>query len=90
MIGADGTLKTSLRQAFADILPPEVVARPKHGFNVPIDHWLKNEWSDLVDEAFAPGSALHRSGIVGAGRRPRRRAPCWPTPAGSTATRFFA
>jgi asparagine synthase (glutamine-hydrolysing) len=66
-VAADGTLKTVLRKAFADILPPEVVARPKHGFNVPIDHWLKGEWSDLVDETFAPGSALHRSGIAAPG-----------------------
>jgi asparagine synthase (glutamine-hydrolysing) len=64
LVAADGTLKTVLRQAFADILPPEVVARPKHGFNVPIDHWLRGEWSDLVDETFAPGSALHRSGMA--------------------------
>jgi asparagine synthase (glutamine-hydrolysing) len=67
MVAADGTLKTVLRQAFADILPPEVVARPKHGFNVPIDHWLKSEWADLVDETFAPGSALHRTGIASPG-----------------------
>jgi asparagine synthase (glutamine-hydrolysing) len=73
MIAADGTLKTVLRKAFADILPLEVVARPKHGFNVPIDHWLKGEWADLVDETFAPGSALHRSGIAspGAGQAAR-------------------
>lgn len=64
MVGPDGTLKAVLRQAFADVLPPEVVTRPKHGFNVPIDHWLKNEWADLVDETFAPSSALHRSGIA--------------------------
>jgi asparagine synthase (glutamine-hydrolysing) len=64
LVAADGTLKTVLRQAFADILAPEVVARPKHGFNVPIDHWLRGEWSDLVDETFASGSALCRSGMV--------------------------
>ena len=64
LVDADGTLKTSLRRAFADVLPADVVRRPKHGFNVPIDHWLKNEWSDLMDEAFEPGSALQRSGIV--------------------------
>jgi len=64
LVAASGTLKTVLRKAFADILPPEVVARPKHGFNVPIDHWLKGEWADLVDETFAPGSALHRTGIA--------------------------
>jgi asparagine synthase (glutamine-hydrolysing) len=42
-IAQDGTLKTVLRRAFADVLPPDVIARPKHGFNVPIDHWLKDE-----------------------------------------------
>ena len=63
-IGPDGTLKTVLRRAFSDVLPPEVVARPKHGFNVPIDHWLKDEWADLVDETFSSGSALCRSGIA--------------------------
>ena len=66
-VAADGTLKTVLRQAFADVLPPEVVSRPKHGFNVPIDHWLKHDWADLVDETFAPGSALLQSGIASSG-----------------------
>jgi asparagine synthase (glutamine-hydrolysing) len=67
MVAPCGTLKTALRQAFNDILAPDVIARPKHGFNVPIDHWLKGEWADLVDETFAPGSALHRSGIASPG-----------------------
>ncbi len=67
MVAPDGTLKTVLRQAFADRLPAEVVARPKHGFNVPIDHWLKHEWSDLVDETFSPNSALSASGIAAPG-----------------------
>lgn len=64
MIGSDGTLKAVLRKAFADVLPREVVERPKHGFNVPIDHWLRGEWADLVTETFAPSSALSRSGMI--------------------------
>jgi asparagine synthase (glutamine-hydrolysing) len=67
LVTSDGELKATLRRAFVDILPPEVVARPKHGFNVPIDHWLRGEWSDLVDETFAPGAALYRSGIAAPG-----------------------
>lgn len=59
-----GVLKWALRRAFAPLLPDEVVQRPKHGFNVPIDHWLKGQWSDLVEEAFSPGSALGRSGLI--------------------------
>lgn len=61
------TLKWALRQAFADILPQSIVARPKHGFNVPIDHWLKSEWKDLMDETFSDSSALRRCGLVDAG-----------------------
>ncbi|MBU1985171.1 asparagine synthase (glutamine-hydrolyzing) [bacterium] len=60
----DGTLKWTLRQAFRDILPPAVTNRPKHGFNVPIDHWLKGRWSDLVRETFAPSSPLSRLGLI--------------------------
>lgn len=60
------SLKWALRQAYADILPADIIERPKHGFNVPIDHWLKGEWHDLLEEAFAPGSALHREGMLAA------------------------
>lgn len=58
------SLKWALRQAYADILPADLVARPKHGFNVPIDHWLKAEWHDMLEETFAPGSALHKHGML--------------------------
>ncbi len=58
------TLKWALRRAFTDLLPQEVVERPKHGFNVPIDHWLKGRWAGLLSEAFAPSSALSRLGLI--------------------------
>lgn len=57
-------LKWALRRAFEDILPSDIISRPKHGFNVPIDHWLRTEWADMVDETFEEGSALRRAGIV--------------------------
>lgn len=61
----EGTLKWALREAFGDIVGPAVTARPKHGFNVPIDHWLKGGWNDLVQETFSPASKLSRAGIIG-------------------------
>lgn len=64
MVGPDGTLKHVLRKAFSDILSPDVIARPKHGFNVPIDHWLKHDWSDLVEDTFRQDSALNRQGLL--------------------------
>ncbi|MDR7306053.1 asparagine synthase (glutamine-hydrolyzing) [Rhodoferax saidenbachensis] len=66
MVSKTGVLKWALRQAFSDVLPAHVLARPKHGFNVPIDHWLRNDWAHLVDETFAEGSALRKHGFVGA------------------------
>ncbi len=59
-----GTLKWALRQAFSDVLPAEVSQRPKHGFNVPIDHWIKNEWSDLFEQTFSKDSSLARHGLL--------------------------
>ena len=61
------TLKWALRRAFADRLPTDITTRPKHGFNVPIDHWLKGEWSDLLDRTFTPGSALDQAGMLAPG-----------------------
>ena len=63
MMTTSGVLKT-LRKAYSDILPQAVTQRPKHGFNVPIDLWLKNEWSDLLQDAFSPQSALSKQGII--------------------------
>ncbi len=60
----DGLLKWLLRKAFAPILPDEIVLRAKHGFNVPVDNWLKNEWNDLVQDAFSPDSFLRKSGLI--------------------------
>lgn len=53
-------LKPLLREAFADILPESVTQRPKHGFRVPIDKWLKHEWHDLIQDTFSADSALNR------------------------------
>jgi len=57
-------LKWALREAFRDELPPELLDRKKHGFNVPIDHWIKNDWRDLFEDTFMPNSCLVRSGIL--------------------------
>jgi asparagine synthase (glutamine-hydrolysing) len=57
-------LKWVLRQAFKDIMPDSITRRPKHGFNHPVDHWLKTSWSHLIEETFGPGSALSKKGII--------------------------
>jgi len=63
----DGQLKWVLRQAFYPDLPSDIILRPKHGFNVPIDHWLKTEWNDLFQETFSEKSPLYLKGILAPG-----------------------
>ena len=60
----DGNLKSLLKDGFKDELGQEVLDRPKHGFNVPIDKWLKNEWKDLVEETFSSESELRKHSII--------------------------
>jgi asparagine synthase (glutamine-hydrolysing) len=42
--------KKVLKQAVADILPPEVVHRPKQGFRVPLPAWLNGALSSWAEE----------------------------------------
>lgn len=44
------------------------MSRPKHGFNVPIDFWLKGKWNALLRHCFSEASALHRLGLIDARR----------------------
>ena len=57
-------LKWALREAFKNDMPSNVLKRPKHGFNVPIDFWLKGEWSDMVEETFSNNSYLVKRGLL--------------------------
>lgn len=49
-----GIKKYLLREITHDLLPKEMMDRPKQGFSVPIDAWLRHELRDLVDEYLAP------------------------------------
>src|SRR5439155_27386556 len=42
--------KKVLIEAFADLLPPEIVARPKMGFGVPVGAWLRGPLRGLARE----------------------------------------
>jgi asparagine synthase (glutamine-hydrolysing) len=50
------------RMAMARLLPPQLAARPKHGFSTPYDDWLRASLGREVGSRYAPGSEL--AGLV--------------------------
>ena len=46
---AGGVGKSVFRRAISDLVPQSVFARPKKGFSVPLDRWLREELSHRVD-----------------------------------------
>jgi asparagine synthase (glutamine-hydrolysing) len=57
----DGTAKAILREAFADLIPPEIRRRPKTGFGVPLDGWFRGELRDYVRDILLAPSAASRA-----------------------------
>lgn len=54
-----GETKWILKQAYEKQLPAEVLWRPKQGFEIPIDSWLRGPLRPLFESAvFDPGSSL--------------------------------
>ena len=49
------TGKVALRRAFADLIPPEIAARGKTGFGVPISRWFREELRDLAGDLLLGG-----------------------------------
>lgn len=42
--------KKLLRSAFGNLLPNEILLKPKHGFEVPLLPWLKNDLQPLINQ----------------------------------------
>jgi len=53
--------KWLLKEAFGDLVPPEVFTRFKRGFDVPISHWLRNELREYyADCVLSPQARINR------------------------------
>jgi asparagine synthase (glutamine-hydrolysing) len=57
--------KRVLRQAARDLLPPEVLARRKHGFGLPLDAWFRGELRGYIEGRLLAPSARARSYLEG-------------------------
>jgi asparagine synthase (glutamine-hydrolysing) len=54
------TTKYLLRRAFGEMLPPEILRRPKMGFGVPISDWFRGELLGYLREVLLDPATLRR------------------------------
>lgn len=52
--------KYLLKQLAARYLPREIIFRPKHGFSVPINEWMRREWVPMAKEILFGKQAKER------------------------------
>jgi asparagine synthase (glutamine-hydrolysing) len=57
-----GRLKHAMKEAVADLLPPDILDRKKRGFGTPMGAWLKQELAPMMDELLSE-DALERRGL---------------------------
>ncbi len=50
-----GRLKHLFRTALSDVLPPAILDRPKMGFGVPTEHWLRGPWRGVARDLLLDG-----------------------------------
>jgi asparagine synthase (glutamine-hydrolysing) len=51
------TTKWLLKRAHRDVLPPEILSRPKQGFGVPLERWLREDLRELAHESLLGAGA---------------------------------
>jgi asparagine synthase (glutamine-hydrolysing) len=58
----NGVEKYVLRESFREFLPGSIVARKKHGFDLPMHLWIRKELLPLVQEYLSP-SKIRKNGF---------------------------
>ena len=57
-------LKRVLRAAVKDLVPPEILRRPKKGFGVPLDRWFREDLRDYVGSTLGHPDARVKDHLV--------------------------
>jgi asparagine synthase (glutamine-hydrolysing) len=57
------TRKRILKDAYADLLPPEILSRKKQGFEVPLLNWFRTDLKTMIFDELLSDSFLENQGI---------------------------
>jgi asparagine synthase (glutamine-hydrolysing) len=76
--------KRVLIHALRDLLPKEIERRPKRGFMLPLEHWMRKDFLPLVEETCNP-AAIARRGLID----PAGITPTWQAARKGTAGHFY-
>lgn len=52
------SLKRVLKRAVEDLLPKEILSRPKRGFGVPLDRWFRQDLESYTRKMLGPGASV--------------------------------
>jgi asparagine synthase (glutamine-hydrolysing) len=52
------SLKRVLKESVSDLLPPEILKRPKRGFGVPLDRWFREDLQTYTASALGAGASV--------------------------------
>jgi asparagine synthase (glutamine-hydrolysing) len=55
--------KLILKETFSDLIPKELLHRKKHGFEVPVQQWMKNELKEKIEKDLMSESYVREQGI---------------------------
>jgi asparagine synthase (glutamine-hydrolysing) len=55
-----GTTKHLFKKAMRDVLPDNIIDRPKHGFAVPLAHWFRGELAPFAHDVLLSGTCRQR------------------------------
>jgi asparagine synthase (glutamine-hydrolysing) len=60
------SLKRVLKRAVSDLLPHDILSRPKRGFGVPLDRWFREDLERYTQSMLGPGARVrgHLNGEV--------------------------
>jgi asparagine synthase (glutamine-hydrolysing) len=62
-LNGDRRQKPLLQDALGDLIPPEVMHRPKMGFTLPFENWMQSRLRDEIDEAFSDENQFPAIGL---------------------------